>query len=133
MQSLWNNIVNRKYYVTGGVGSGETSEGFGKDYSLPNNAYCESCAGCGELFFQHKLQMAYHDARYADLFEETLYNAILGGVDLEAQNFTYTNPLDSSEQPLQVARLPLLRRQHPAHAAQPAHLDCTRRARTSST
>jgi hypothetical protein len=95
-QSLWNSIVNRKYYVTGGVGSGETSEGFGKDFSLPNNAYCESCAGCGELFFQHKLSLAYQDARYADLFEETLFNAILGGVDLEGKNFTYTNPLDSS-------------------------------------
>jgi uncharacterized protein len=94
--SLWNSIVNRKYYVTGGIGSGETSEGFGQDYSLPNNAYCESCANCGELFFQHKLQMSWQDARYADLYEETLYNAILGDVDLEGQNFTYTNPLDSS-------------------------------------
>ncbi len=96
VKSLWNSIVNRKYYVTGGVGSGETAEGFGKDYSLPNGAYCESCAGCGELFFQHKLSRAYQDARYADLFEETLYNAILGGVDLDGKNFTYTNPLDSS-------------------------------------
>jgi len=97
VKSLWNSIVNRKYYVTGGVGSGETSEGFGKDYSLPNHAYCESCAGSGELFFQHKLNRAYQEARYADLYEETLYNAILGGVDLEGQNYTYTNPLDSSE------------------------------------
>jgi len=97
VKSLWSSIVNRKYYVTGGVGSGETSEGFGKDYSLPNHAYCESCAGSGELFFQHKLNRAYQDARYADLYEETLYNAILGGVDLEGQNYTYTNPLDSSE------------------------------------
>lgn len=96
VKSLWHNIVNRKYCVTGGVGSGETSEGFGKDYSLPNNAYCESCAGCGELFFQHKLNRAYQQARYADLFEETLYNAILGSVDLEGRNFTYTNPLDAS-------------------------------------
>ena len=97
VQSIWSNIVNRKYYVTGGVGSGETSEGFGKDYSLPNNAYCESCSGCGEVFFQHRLQMTWQDARYADLFEETLYNAVLGSVDLEGRNFTYTNPLDSSE------------------------------------
>ena len=96
VQSLWNSIVNRKYYVTGGIGSGETSEGFGKDYSLPNNAYCESCANSGELFFQHKLQMSWQDARYADLYEETFYNAILGDVDLDGQNFTYTNPLDSS-------------------------------------
>ena len=67
------------------MGSGETSEGFGKDYSLPNDAYCESCSGCGEVFFQHKMQMIYHDARYADLLEETLYNAILGSVDLRAR------------------------------------------------
>ena len=96
VQSIWNNLVNRKYYVTGGVGSGETAEGFGKDYSLPNNAYCESCSSCGEVMFQHKMQMAYHDARYADLFEGTLYNALLGSVDLDGQNFTYANPLDSS-------------------------------------
>ena len=96
VRSLWDSIVNRKYYVTGGIGSGETSEGFGKDYSLPNNAYCESCANCGELFFQHRLHLIYHDARYADLYEETLYNAILGDVDLDALNYTYTNPLDAS-------------------------------------
>ncbi|MCX6902701.1 MAG: glycoside hydrolase family 127 protein, partial [Verrucomicrobia bacterium] len=95
VKSLWNNIVNKKYYVTGGLGSGETSEGFGKDYSLPNHAYCESCANCGELFFQYKMNLAYDEARYADLYEETIYNAILGDVDLEAKNFTYTNPLDS--------------------------------------
>ncbi len=96
VKSLWSSIVNRKYYITGGIGSGETSEGFGKDYSLPNNAYCESCADCGELFFQHKLQLSYGEAQYADLYEETLYNAIAGSVDLEGQNFTYTNPLDSN-------------------------------------
>jgi DUF1680 family protein len=95
--SLWDNIVNRKYYVTGGIGSGETSEGFGGDYSLPNNAYCESCSGYGELFFQYKMNLWTHDARYADLYEETLYNAILGSIDLAGNNFTYTNPLDSSE------------------------------------
>ena len=95
VMSLWDNIVNRKYYVTGGVGSGETSEGFGSDYSLRHNAYCESCSSCGEIFFQHKLNMIYHDAKYADLYEETLYNALLGSIDLEGKNFYYQNPLDS--------------------------------------
>jgi DUF1680 family protein len=93
--SLWDNIVNRKYYVTGGIGSGETSEGFGPDYSLRHNAYCESCSSCGVIFFQHKLNMTYHDAKYADLYEETLYNALLGSMDLEGKNFYYQNPLDS--------------------------------------
>ena len=92
--SLWDNIVNRKYYVTGGIGSGETSEGFGPNYSLRHNAYCESCSSCGVIFFQHKLNMTYHDAKYADLYEETLYNALLGSVDVEGKNFYYQNPMD---------------------------------------
>jgi len=93
VMSIWDNIVNRKYYVTGGIGSGETSEGFGPDYSLRHNAYCESCSSCGEIFFQHKLHLAYHDSKFADLYEETLYNALLGSIDIEGNNFYYTNPL----------------------------------------
>ena len=96
VKSLWDNIVNKKYYVTGGVGSGETSEGFGPNYSLRNNAYCESCSSCGEIFFQWKMNLAYHDAKYADLYEETMYNALLGGTDLEGKIFYYTNPLDAN-------------------------------------
>lgn len=91
--SLWDNLVHRKYYVTGGIGSGETSEGFGPDYSLPNRAYCESCSSCGLIFFQHKLNLAHHHAKYADLYEETLYNALLGAIDLDGTVFNYTNPL----------------------------------------
>lgn len=93
VMSLWDNMVNRKYYVTGGIGSGETSEGFGPNYSLRNRSYCESCSSCGLIFFQYKLNLAYHDARFADLYEETLYNALLGAVDLDGRNFCYTNPL----------------------------------------
>ncbi len=95
--SLWDNIVNKKYYVTGGIGSGQTSEGFGPDYSLRNNAYCESCSSCGMIFFQYKMNIAYHDAKYADLYEETMYNALMGSLDLEGRNFFYTNPLTSSQ------------------------------------
>lgn len=95
VRSIWDNIVNRKYYVTGGIGSGETSEGFGPDYSLRNNSYCESCSSCGLIFFQHKMNLAYHEAKYADLYEETLYNALLGAIDLEGKNFYYQNPLDA--------------------------------------
>ncbi len=96
VMSLWDNIVNRKYYVTGGIGSGETSEGFGPDYSLRHNAYCESCSSCGEIYFQHKLNLTYHDAKFADLYEDTLYNALLGSIDLEGKNFFYQNPLVSN-------------------------------------
>jgi len=93
VMSLWDNMINKKYYVTGGVGSGETSEGFGPDYSLGNYAYCESCSSCGLIFFDYKLNLAYHDAKYADLYEETMYNALLGSVDLPGKQFYYTNPL----------------------------------------
>jgi len=97
VMSLWDNIVNKKYYVTGGIGSGETSEGFGGNYSLGNDAYCESCSSCGLIFFQYKMNLAYHDAKYADLYEETMYNALLGSIDFEGKNFCYTNPLASSD------------------------------------
>jgi DUF1680 family protein len=96
VRSLWDNIVNKKYYVTGGIGSGETSEGFGPNYSLRNNSYCESCSSCGMIFFHWKMNLAYHDARYADNYEETMYNALLGSIDLEGKNYYYTNPLDAS-------------------------------------
>jgi DUF1680 family protein len=96
IESLWDNIVNKKYYVTGGIGSGETSEGFGPDYSLRNrDAYCESCSSCGELYFQHKFNLIRRDAKYADLYEETIYNALLGSIDLAGENFYYQNPLDA--------------------------------------
>jgi len=97
VMSLWDNLVNRKYYITGGIGSGETSEGFGPDYSLRNNAYCESCSSCGLIFFEYKMNLAYHDARYADLYEETLYNALLGSLNLEGTDFYYTNALATAQ------------------------------------
>jgi uncharacterized protein len=96
VRSIWDNIVNKKYYLTGGVGSGETSEGFGPNYSLGNNAYCEACSSCGEIFFQWKMNLMYHDARYVDQYELTMYNALLGSVDLPAKNFFYQNPLSSN-------------------------------------
>jgi DUF1680 family protein len=91
--SLWDNMVNKKYYLTGGIGSGETSEGFGPNYSLRDEAYCETCSSCGLVFFQYKLNLAYHDAKYADLYEQTMYNALLGGLALDGQSYCYTNPL----------------------------------------
>jgi len=98
--SLWDNMVNKKYYLTGGIGSGETSEGFGPNYSLGNDSYCETCSSCGLVFFQYKLNLAYHDAKYADLYEQTMYNALLGGVALDGKSYCYTNPLVDTERAL---------------------------------
>jgi DUF1680 family protein len=97
VKSLSNSIVHRKYYVTGGVGSGETSEGFGPEYSLRNNSYCEACSSCGQIFFQWKMNLAWHDAVHADLYEQTLYNGLLGALDLTGTAFYYDNPLDANE------------------------------------
>jgi len=96
VKSLWANIVNKKLYLTGGVGSGETSEGFGPNYSLRNSAYCETCASCGEIFFQWKMNLLYHDAKYVDLYEDSLYNGLLGTLDLDAKHYYYDNPLDAT-------------------------------------
>jgi uncharacterized protein len=96
VMSLWDNMVNKKWYVTGGIGEaapGDASEGFGPNYALANNAYCESCSTCGLIFFQYKLNLAYQDAKYVDLYEDSLYNALLGATDLKGVTFNYTNPL----------------------------------------
>jgi DUF1680 family protein len=90
--SLWDNITHAKYYLTGGIGSGETSEGFGGNFSLRNNSYCESCSNCGLLFFNHRLHRDFGQARYAEVVEDALYNAVLGSVDLEGRNFTLRQP-----------------------------------------
>ncbi|MCU0613029.1 MAG: glycoside hydrolase family 127 protein, partial [Candidatus Eisenbacteria bacterium] len=94
VDALWDNLVEKKMYVTGGVGSGETAEGYGDNYSLPLNAYCESCANCGMLFWQQKMVLLHGDGRYADLMELVLYNGVLGSLDLAGENFTYTNSMD---------------------------------------
>ena len=94
--SIWANLVHRKYYITGGVGSAiGSAEGFGPDYVLPQEAYCEACASCGEIFFQHQMGMMRQDSKYADLLEETLYNAMLGSIDLAGKGFYYRNHLES--------------------------------------
>jgi DUF1680 family protein len=97
VKSLWDNLVNKKLYVTGGVGSGDTSEGFGVNYALSNQAYCEACSSCGAIFLQWKMHLAYHEAKYVDLYEETMYNALLGATDLDGKNFYYDNPLDENK------------------------------------
>jgi uncharacterized protein len=67
---------------------------------LRNEAYCETCSSCGLIFFQYKLNLAYHDAKYADLYEQTMYNALLGGVALDGKSYCYTNPLVNTERAL---------------------------------
>jgi DUF1680 family protein len=93
---VWRNTVERNLYVTGGIGPSGSNEGFTTDYDLPNlTAYQETCASVAMMLWNHRLNLLYGDARYADLVERTLYNGFLSGVSLDGKRFFYVNPLAS--------------------------------------
>ncbi|MDA0710023.1 MAG: glycoside hydrolase family 127 protein [bacterium] len=93
---LWTNVVSRKMYVTGGVGSRHHREVFGDDYELPNeSAYCETCAAIAQVMWNHRMFLLHGDAKYFDVLERVLYNGFLAGVSLSGKAFFYPNPLAS--------------------------------------
>ncbi len=93
-EGLWQEMVTRRMYVTGGLGSLPVLEGFGKDYELdPKLAYAETCATLASLFWDWELLTATGKACYADLFEWQLYNAAQVGVGQNGQCYLYNNPL----------------------------------------
>jgi DUF1680 family protein len=94
LERLWENVTTRRMYVSGGIGSRYEGEAFGKDYELPNErAYAESCAAIGSVMWNWRMLVLGGDARYADLMEHTLYNALLPGISLDGQHYFYQNPL----------------------------------------
>lgn len=96
---IWEDIVGRKIYVTGGIGATGGNEGFADPYVLPNmSAYCETCASIGDIFMNHRLFLLHGDGKYIDILEKTLYNSMLSGVSLSADRFFYPNPLESNGQ-----------------------------------
>src|SRR5205085_4616383 len=93
---VWRNTTERNMYVTGGIGASGSNEGFTTDYDLPNlTAYQETCASVAMAMWNHRLNLLYGDARYADLVELALYNGALAGVSLDGRRFFYVNPLAS--------------------------------------
>ena len=97
MDRLWHDVVERKLYITGGIGARHAGEAFGDPYELPNRtAYCETCAAIGLAFWAHRLNLMHSDAQYADVLERTMYNGILSGVGLDGEKFFYVNPLASA-------------------------------------
>ncbi|MGO9201070.1 MAG: glycoside hydrolase family 127 protein [Limisphaerales bacterium] len=94
---LWENMVQRRMYVTGGLGAVAGHEGFGPDYTLPNDGYLETCAAVGAGFFHHNMNLAFAEARYADELERVLYNGILSGVSLKGDTYFYENPLEAGK------------------------------------
>src|SRR2546423_3584374 len=96
MKEVWKDVVYRNLYITGGIGSSGNNEGFSTDYDLPNeNAYCETCASVGMVFWNQRMGMLTGESKYIDVLERSLYNAALDGISLEGNRFFYGNPLAS--------------------------------------
>lgn len=96
---IWDNIVNKKLYITGGIGATSSGEAFGKNYDLPNmSAYCETCAAIGNVYVNYRLFLLHGEAKYYDVLERTLYNGLISGVSLDGGGFFYPNPLESMGQ-----------------------------------
>ncbi len=94
--NIWNDIIRSKTYLTGGVGSKSSNEGFGEPYDLPNHtAYCETCSSIGFILWNERMFRATGESKYIDLMEKTLYNAFLSGISLSGDHFFYPNPLES--------------------------------------
>ncbi len=93
---IWENIVSRKLYVTGGIGATSAGEAFGKNYELPNaTAYCETCAAIANVYLNQRLFLLHGESKYIDVMERTLYNGLISGVSLDGGSFFYPNPLSS--------------------------------------
>lgn len=99
MDRIWQDVVGRKLYLTGGIGATSRGEAFGLGYEMPNmSAYNETCAAIGNDLWNHRLFLLHGDGRYLDVMERTLYNGLLSGVSLDGKAFFYPNPLESSGQ-----------------------------------
>ncbi len=94
---LWEDVVNSKLYLTGGIGARYISEAFGDAYELPNDsAYTETCAAIGNVLWNHRMFLLHGDSKYVDILERILYNGLLSGVSLSGNRFFYQNPLESA-------------------------------------
>lgn len=94
-RTLWDNIVNRKLYITGGIGGNPEGEAFSNNYELPNDmAYAETCASIAMVFFAHRMLKTEADGAYADIMEKELYNSTISGMQLDGKRYFYVNPLE---------------------------------------
>ena len=99
LERIWQDVVGRKLYLTGGIGATSSGEAFGLAFELPNmSAYNETCAAIGNDYWNHRLFLLHADAKYIDVMERTLYNGLLSGVSLDGKSFFYPNPLESAGQ-----------------------------------
>jgi DUF1680 family protein len=96
IDTIWDNVANKKLYITGGIGATGNGEAFGDDYDLPNmSAYAETCAAIGNVYWNLRMFLLHGDSKYFDVLERTLYNGLLSGISLSGDRFFYPNPLAS--------------------------------------
>ena len=99
IDSIWENVVSKKLYITGGIGSTSNGEAFGENYDLPNmSAYNETCASIANDYWNQRMFLLHGDAKYIDVLERTLYNGLMSGLSLDGKSFFYPNPLESNGQ-----------------------------------
>lgn len=99
MNTVWEDVVHRNMYITGGIGSSGNNEGFSNDYDLPNEqAYCETCASVGMVFWNQRMNLLTGDSKFIDVLERSLYNGARDGLSLSGDRFFYGNPLASKGQ-----------------------------------
>jgi hypothetical protein len=95
IERLWENLVTKKMYITGGAGSRYEGESFGEDYELPNRrAYTETCAAIASYMWNYRMFLATGEAKYVDLMELVLYNGLLSGISIDGKHYFYVNPLE---------------------------------------
>ena len=96
IDTIFENIISKKYYITGGVGARHQGEAFGADYELPNlTSYNETCAAISMVYLFHRMFLLHGDAKYIDCMERTLYNGVISGMSVDGGRFFYPNPLSS--------------------------------------
>lgn len=94
-QTLWENTVNKRMYITGGIGSSAYEERFTVDYDLPNDrAYTETCAAISLIMWAQRMVQVDVDGKYTDILERALYNGALSGISLDGKGYFYVNPLE---------------------------------------
>jgi DUF1680 family protein len=95
IDKIWDNMVSKKLYITGGIGARHQGEAFGDNYELPNlTAYNETCAAIANVYWNYRMFLLHGDSKYIDVLERSLYNGVISGIGLDGKTFFYPNPLE---------------------------------------
>ncbi len=99
IDKIWENMVTKKLYITGGIGARHQGEAFGDNYELPNlTAYNETCAAIANVYWNYRMFLLHGDSKYIDVLERSLYNGVISGIGLDGKTFFYPNPLECNLQ-----------------------------------